>query len=99
MSLIAQAAQEDEIGNTHVMETAREVWAEVKSISRAEFSAAGSSGLKPSAMVRVHASDYQGERFLDLFGVRYELYREYRKGEDVELYVMRRGGDKHGHSS
>lgn len=43
------------------VETEYEVWIDTKSISRAEFSAAGSNGLTPEMVVRTNAINYSGE--------------------------------------
>lgn len=83
----------DDIGNPVRKETSSQVWAELRSVTRAEFQAAGAQGLKPSMVVKVHDVDYHGERLVEVGGVRYSVYRDYRKGETRELYVTQKGGD------
>lgn len=83
----------DDIGNPVRKETSSQVWAELRSVTRAEFQAAGAMGLKPSMVVVVHDVDYHGEQLVETGGVRYSVYRDYRKGETRELYVMRKGGN------
>ena len=83
----------DDIGNPVRKETSSEVWAELRSVTRAELQAAGAMGLKPSMVVVVHDVDYHGEQLVEVGGVRYSVYRDYRKGETRELYVTPKGGD------
>lgn len=83
----------DDIGNPVRKETSSQVWAELRSVTRAEFQAAGAQGLKPSMVVKVHDVDYHGEQLVEVGGVRYSVYRDYRKGETRELYVTQKGGD------
>ena len=96
VKLVSATMAMDEIGNPLPQELEREVWADVQSVSRAEFTAAGANGLKPSMVVKVHETDYRGERLVVMGGVRYAVYRDYRKGEDRELYVEKRMGEKNG---
>lgn len=86
----------DDIGNPVRKETASEVWAELKSVTRAEFQAAGAMGLKPSFLVVVPDVDYHGETLVELKGNRYSVYRTFLNGENRELYVMRKGGEADG---
>lgn len=74
----------------------REVWADVRSISRAEFAAAGAAGLKPSLMAVVHACDYGGQTRLRWEGLTLEVYRTYRRGNVVELYATEKRGKADG---
>lgn len=83
----------DDIGNPIRKETASEVWGELKSVTRAEFQAAGARGLKPSMVIKVHDVDYHGEQLVEVGGVCYSVYRDYRMGETRELYVTQKGGD------
>ena len=83
----------DDIGNPVRKEATTEVWAELKSVTRAEFQAAGAMGLKPSLLVVVPDVDYHGETLVELGTERYSVYRDYRKGETRELYVTQKGGE------
>lgn len=81
VTLIAETLDWDDIGNTvPAQPVEREVWADVRSISRAEFAAAGAAGLKPSLMAVVHACDYGGQTRLRWEGLTLEVYRTYRPG-------------------
>lgn len=86
----------DDIGNPIRKETATEVWAQLRSVTRAEFQAAGAMGLKPSMLVVVHDADYQGETLVALGAERYTVYRTFLRGEDRELYVQAKGGESGG---
>lgn len=91
------AALLDGIGNPVYTETATEVWADVKSPSRAEAAAAGAMGLKASAVVTVHVTDYSGQTVVEIDGDRLAVYRTFKKAEDVELYVTEKRGEADGH--
>lgn len=83
----------DDIGNPKFDELPAEVWADVASPSRAEVAAAGAMRLKASAVVRIHATDYSGQTAVEIGGDRLTVYRTFRKGENVELYVTEKGGE------
>lgn len=86
----------DDIGNPIREEMATEVWAELKSVTRAEFQAAGTMGLKPSLLVVIPNVDYHGETLVELNEERYSVYRTFLNGENRELYVMKKGGEADG---
>lgn len=86
----------DSIGTPIRSEVSSEVWAELKSVTRAEFQAAGAMGLKPSMLMVVPDVDYHGETLVELGGARYSVYRTFLTGEERELYVIRKGGEADG---
>lgn len=97
VTLIAEKLDWDDIGNTvPAQPVEREAWADVRSISRAEFAAAGAAGLKPSLMAVVHACDYGGQTRLRWEGLTLEVYRTYRRGNVVELYATEKRGKADG---
>lgn len=74
-------------------ETQREIFCQVDSVSRAEFFAAGQSGLRPEYKITVFFGDYQGETRLIYNGARYAVYRTYHaRTDELELYVQREVG-------
>jgi hypothetical protein len=74
-------------------ETKREIFCQVDSVSRAEFFAAGQSGLWPEYRFTVFFGDYQGETRLLYNGARYAVYRTYHaRTDELELYVQREVG-------
>lgn len=98
VTLVGRTEQtQDDIGNTKYTETATEVWADVASPTRAEVTAAGVNGLKPSYVVTVHATDYAGQSIVKVHGRPLVVYRTFRPNlEDVELYVREDRGESHG---
>ena len=97
LTLITETLGWDDIGNTvpaQPVET--EVWADVRSVSRAEFAAAGAAGLKPSLMAVVHVCDYGSQTRLRWEGLTLEVYRTYRRGDVVELYATEQRGKADG---
>lgn len=56
----------------------REVFAQVESVGRNEFFAAGQSGIRPDYRFRVFVSEYNGERECEYNGERYTIYRTYQ---------------------
>ena len=78
ITLIAKTRQTDAYGRTVATETTRDVFAQIDSVSRAEFFAAGQNGLNPEYRFTVFSGEYTGEREADYNGVRYSIYRTYR---------------------
>ena len=91
--LIAEEIIEDDIGQQIPIETSREVFCGIRSISRAEWYDAGRSGMKPSFAVIVDYDDYQGETVAEHSGKRYGIYRTYSADQkEIELYLEERAG-------
>ncbi len=78
ITLIAKTRQTDAYGRTVPTETTRDVFAQIDSVSRAEFFAAGQNGLNPEYRFTVFSGEYNGEREADYNGVRYSIYRTYQ---------------------
>lgn len=74
--------------------TAKKVFAELSSITRQEFLAAGSLGLKPSLEAIIYSFEYSDEKIVEVNGKRYSVYRTYNRAEDdrVELYLEEKEG-------
>lgn len=63
--------------------TDTEVWANVKSATRAEFYAANANGIDVSVMFEVHAEDW-GNQAQVVYGTKtYDVIRAYQKGLGV----------------
>ena len=78
-------------------ETARTVFANVKSASAKEFFEGGRNGLNPQFVFTMFRYDYKGESVVEYGGARYGVYRTYVKGTDtIELYAERKGGVNRG---
>lgn len=71
----------------------RDVYAQVNSVTRAEFFAGGRSGLNPDLMFTMFFADYNNEKTVIYNGKPYSVYRVYHGRTDkIELYVEREGG-------
>lgn len=92
--LVAETFSKNEYGVPVPIPLPREVFAEVKSVSRREFFEAGRNGLNPQLQFTVFAGDFNGETICRYNGDQYSIYRSYWiPGSDyVELYVERKGG-------
>ena len=73
-------------------ETQADVFAQVSSIDRGEFFAAGEQGLRPEFRFTVFAGDYHDESICVYNDTRYAIYRTYHvPGTDyIELYVQKK---------
>ena len=96
--LIGETFTQDENGVRRPTPTRREVFCQVRSVSRAEFFDGGRNGLNPSFQFTVFAADYEGESTVEYDGKQYGVYRTYRVPESdyLELYVERKGGTNRG---
>lgn len=90
--LISQIPAKDEIGQSLPVETSREVLCEIGDITRAEFSSASQSGLKPELKIKTFFLNYQNEKIVEYNGERYSIYRTFRNGDDIELYAGSKAG-------
>lgn len=74
-------------------EPGREVFCDVRSVTRAEFFEAGRNGLNPQFVFIVFKGDYENETICEYNGETYAIYRTYITDDDyIELYVERKGG-------
>lgn len=73
---------------------AREIFAEIQSITMTEFYSAASVGMSPNAKAIVWAFEYHGEQILELDGQRYKIFRTYQvpTGNKMELYYTFEAG-------
>ena len=79
MTLIKQKYDSDSIGNKKptLTETKTEVYCNKKSISRAEFYNANSTGLKPSIVFVVNTFEYDGQKIVEFENQCYKVLRTY----------------------
>lgn len=95
IQLIGEEWTQDEYGINQKAETSRTVYADIKSVNRAEFFEGGRNGLNPEFVMTVFFADYHGESILEYNGMRYTIYRTYRaRNDNLELYVERRHGNE-----
>lgn len=92
ITLISQEITLDDYGNEETTDTENTVFCEVASITQTEFYAAADTQLNPEFRFTVFFGDYNGEQIVIYNGVRYSIYRIYRTGDDLELYVERKIG-------
>lgn len=74
--------------------TIREVYAQVNSVTRAEFAAAGQAGFRPDYQIIINQAEYDQEPVCEYDGKRYAIYRTYMVpgGDYMELYVQYEAG-------
>lgn len=93
LTLIAQAKTQDANGVWRTTETPRDIFVQVKSVTRSEFFEAGRNGLNPEFVFGCFFADYNNESICEYKGKRYAIYRTYRtRTDDLELYAERKGG-------
>src|SRR5690606_21742013 len=87
ITLISITQGEDEAGYpVDAVETRRDVLANKKSVTRSEFYAANQSGLRADIAFVVHGYEYNGERFVEHNGKRYEVIRTFEVSfEEMEI--------------
>lgn len=90
--LIAQTITTDDYNVEVISENERTVLCEVNSITQNEFFAAANTELNPELRFTVFFGDYEGESIVEYQGKRYAVYRTYRAGDYMELYVERKIG-------
>ena len=84
---------QDEYGRWVATPTAKEVFCQVDSITRAEFFDGGRNGLNPEFKFTMFFGDYNGESVVEYADNTYSVYRTYlRRTDIIELYVERKGG-------
>ena len=93
IKLIKTTYSKDSYGVSQPTETAREVYAQLDSVTASEFFEGGRNGLNPEYRFRVFLWDYQDERVLEYNGKRYSIYRTYEgRNDTLDLYAERKGG-------
>lgn len=97
--LIAQTYERDSLGQCIPKDgTPSPVWAKIKSVSRAEWAAAGQHGLQPQLVAIIYAMEYADQPVVVIgegkTARRYAVYRTYRpeNSEYIELYLERKVG-------
>ena len=92
--LMEKPTELDKYGNDAPKYTAREVFADVRSIGMREFYSAAQTDYKPECTaVLADYRDYDGEPVVMWEDVPYHVIRAYRNGKQLELTLERRIGD------
>lgn len=93
VTLLKTVSTQDTYGVWENSYIPRTVYAQVDSVTRAEFYEAGRNGLNPEFRFTLFRGDYHGERDVEYKGQTYTVYRTYfARTDDIELYVERKGG-------
>lgn len=93
ITLVKETQVRNDFGVYESVTETRDVFCQVRSITRSEFFDAGRNGLNPEFEFDVFSGDYEGERTVVFRGQKYAIYRTYQGRTDVlELYVQREGG-------
>lgn len=91
--LVSETYTEDAYGVLIPTPEKRLVYANVSSVSSAEFFEGGRNGLNPEYRMIMFAPDYDGEEIVEYNGVQYAVYRTYQgRSDTIELYVELRKG-------
>lgn len=91
--LISKSYSEDTYGVLQPTTEKRLCYANVQSVSAAEFFEGGRNGLNPELRITMFGPDYEGEEILEYNGQQYAIYRTYQARVDtIELYVQKRKG-------
>lgn len=93
ITLIGSRMEQDDYGVWKSIPTSREVYAQVDSVTRAEFFEGGRNGLNPEFKFTMFSGDYNREIELVYEGEHYSIYRSYHgRNDKTELYAERKGG-------
>jgi len=86
IELLSRTLEQDPLtGEMREIETARQVFANRKSVRQSEFYSAHMAGLMPEVVFEVRSIEYQDERALRYQDKRYNVIRTYDRGEMTEL--------------
>lgn len=93
ISLVCKTYMTDAIGQKVPIEARRDVFVQLDSVSQSEWYEAGRAGLKAEYRATIFFADYRGEEIAIIHGVRYGIYRTYKRSDDgLELYLERKAG-------
>lgn len=91
--LISVKSVDDELGQPIYTDIERQVFCSRKSVSRAEFLAAGQLDLKPQIIIIVDSDEFDGEKSLKYENKKYSIYRTFMRSDGfTELYGEVRAG-------
>lgn len=94
IKLVSETTTVDKYGNDIPEYTAREVFADVRSIGMREFYSAAQTDYKPECTaVLADYRDYDSEKIVIWNDEIYHVVRTYRNGRQIELTLERRIGD------
>lgn len=92
--LVSEETAKDTTGQRYRKEVQTEkILCEWDSVTRTEWSTAYQAGYEAEYKVKVFHLDYAGQKTAIFHGARYAVYRTFRKGERMELYLGTRIGE------
>lgn len=93
ISLVKETHTQDTNGVMRLNRTERNVFAQIETVTRAEFFEGGRNGLNPEFKFTMFFGDYDEEREVIYNGKHYGIYRVYYgRNDTIELYAERKGG-------
>ena len=94
LTLLSETYTTDDLLQQIPTATEQPCIASIRSISRAEWVAAGHNNLKPSFVAVTSAVNYHGEKKARLGSTVFSIYRTYLdpKTDDIELYLEEQAG-------
>lgn len=93
VTLISETYTTDSLMQRIPMESRTTVIAQVDSVSGNEFFEGGKAGITPEFRITLNHFAFNGEKIVEIDGIRYGVYRTYRDTPyTIELYVERKGG-------
>lgn len=89
VKLVKETITHGNYGQEIITETSSTVFGRLYSVTRNEWTDAGQRGVEANFRLDVYTFEYNGEKIVELDGVRYGVYRTYiRVNEDItELYL------------
>lgn len=92
--LVSEETVQDATKQTYKREVQTdELLCQLGSITRNEWSQAYQAGYDAAYEIEMFWLDYSGQRTAIFHGKRYAIYRTFRKGERIELYLGTRAGE------
>lgn len=91
-SLINKTITYDSIGQAVETTTTTEIFVEERAITRQEWAEAGRLGLNPQIQLSTPSMNYSGQTDIIYNSKTYGIYRTYKNGGNIELYLELKGG-------
>lgn len=93
--LVSETYTLNDYGVLEKQETKRKVFANVSSVSSAEWFEGGRNGLNPQFRFTMFTYDYENEKIIEYNSKQYTIYRTYiRKQDEIELYTELKKGNE-----
>jgi SPP1 family predicted phage head-tail adaptor len=87
VNLISVSTTENDMGDIIEIEKSRQVFANKKSVTRAEFYQAAVTDLRPELMFEVRSIEYENEKKLKFNNKTYNIIRIYSKNDELTELV------------